>query len=380
MKRILQILTTLLLVGFLARCAEIQLGTIPPPTQSAKLRVFVYPTTGTEKPHGWSPYAGFRDRTYKAVQRFLARSDIYEVVPKEDVESVLGEREIRAWTIAKNDWKLAREAGRALYSEYEVVVERGGTPSTYVRIVFINVHSGKQFEVLSYVPGTGGGTGADFAQSWQASYRKIFRDAKKDLLATAIGKGRMISKLNSPVAPWGPEIPPPVVKASPSPMPPQEGLPLPSPDREVNVAKAPQDETILEDRVQVAVYDFDSPENMKVVALILSDALREELLHSGRFTLVSRENIRQVLEELKLRQIGLVDGKQTEEAARVLAADEIIVGRMSVIGNKYVLQLKRIHTETNRTLNLTSFKCGMGKEEELLDNMPMLARKLAEIH
>ncbi|MGO9139809.1 MAG: hypothetical protein ACLP9S_06255 [Syntrophales bacterium] len=58
------------------------------------------------------------------------------------------------------------------------------------------------------------------------------------------------------------------------------------------------------------VYDFDAVERLSVVALILTDALREELFILRRFLLVNSENMMQVMRELKLQHSGLVDEKE----------------------------------------------------------------------
>jgi hypothetical protein len=131
-------------------------------------------------------------------------------------------------------------------------------------------------------------------------------------------------------------------------------------------------------RTQIAVYDFDSSEQLKVVALILADAIREELLRYGNITLVNREDIKRVLEELSLGQVGLVDAKEAIEAGKALAAEQMLVGRLSVLGDKTVLQVKRIDSTTQRTLALGSIKCKFGNEEEFLDDMPELTKKLMQ--
>ena len=149
-------------------------------------------------------------------------------------------------------------------------------------------------------------------------------------------------------------------------------------DFEKKLEKELGDEKVMRDISRLVVYDFVATDRLNVVALILTEALREELFILGRFKLVNRENMMQVMEELKLQQSGMIDEKQSVELGKWLAANETITGRLAVLGNTYVLQAKRTDIKTLGTLGLGSLKCATGHEEELLTSMPGLAKKLIE--
>ena len=373
-------------------CAEVQLSTIPPPSPDAKLRIFVQPTSGTGPRDGWrTPYKKFEKKMYKAVRQILAKKGMYKVVPRKDVQSVLGRQISTVWYWERNDWALARRVGKSLYAEYAMIVERGWQPTPYWRAVLINIETGKRFAVFSYVPK--GNRGA-FSPVIKASYREIFRDAKKDLMATAIriGKREQVSQpkhqtpspkeVSAPIQSVEKPHVPPATKArppvSPAPAPPKEPPALSSLGREVDIAKALETETATKGRMRIAVYDLDSAKHLKIVALILSEALREELFRLGNIVLVNRENMNQVVQELKLGQTGLIDEKQAVRAGKALAANQIIVGRLASIGKSSLLQVKRVDTETHGTLAISSIKCKQGEEEVLLDRMEELAGKLVQ--
>lgn len=292
-----------------------------------------------------------------------------------------------AWYWERNDWALARRVGKSLYAEYAMIVERGWEPTPYWRVVLINIETGKRFAVFSFVTK---GDRAAFIPVIKASYREIFRDAKKDLMATAIRIGKRMQVLQSNYQTLSPkevsatlhrvEKPhvPPATKArppiSPAPLPPT----LSSPGRELDIAKALETKNTAKGRIRLAVYDLDSAKHLNIVALILSEALREELFRLGNFILVNRENMNQVIQEVTLGQTGLIDEKQAVQAGKALAANHIIVGRLASIGKSSLLQAKRIDTETHGTLAISSIKCKQGEEEVLLDRMQELACKLVQ--
>ena len=133
-----------------------------------------------------------------------------------------------------------------------------------------------------------------------------------------------------------------------------------------------------QDGTRLIVYDFDAVERLRIVGMILAEALREELLKLGDFVLVNRENMIQVMEEYKLQHSGLVDEKQSIKIGQWLAANEAVTGMLAPLGATSILQAKRIDIKKMSTIALGSLKCPAGKEDELLDNMPLLARKLIQ--
>ena len=130
-------------------------------------------------------------------------------------------------------------------------------------------------------------------------------------------------------------------------------------------------------RSTLAVYDLDTIEPYRVIALILTEALRQELFKLGVFDLVNRENIVKVLEEMALQQTGLVDEKKAVKAGKGLEARQIVLGQYGALSKTSILQVKRVDVQTQRALGFGTLKCDIGREEELLQKMPDLAKEIA---
>ena len=84
------------------------------------------------------------------------------------------------------------------------------------------------------------------------------------------------------------------------------------------------------------------------------------------------------LEEHKLKMVGLVEEQGSVELGKWLMAGEIVTGKLGRLGGASILQTKRTDLQTMGTRAVGSLKCSSGKEEELLDGMPDLARRLVE--
>ncbi len=370
----------LALVGAaLAGCAgtQIPLGSISAPPETARLRIFVQPVSGPAKGTSgrWrTPHEHFEAKTLEKVEGILSRKGIYEVVNAEQRMQVLGNRIIpfEQWT--RDDFALARRAGRALWAEYTLLIERGFVGSSpYSRVLMINVETGRRFSVYSSMVQMEDKN--TFSRMLKASYREIFRDAKKDLLATAVRKSRAPLPAGAATEKKGPETAGgDNAPATQQPVA-ESGL-----GRRIEIeTTCAEMETPASGKTQVAVLDFEAPEKQRVVALILAEALREELFRLGTFALVSRESLKETVDEIRMGQAGLVDADQAVQAGRMLAARQIVLGRLSSLETTSILQIKRIDSESQQALALVSQKCGAGREEDLLEEMPQLARRLAQL-
>ena len=408
------ILVALLSLVFAAACAEVRLNlnTIPAPPPTNKLRVFIQPVSGYN-PFGWkTPQAEYARINIQGIGNYFWQTGIYEVIEEKEVDRVLGKQpDSSEWS--RKDWDLTRQVGRALHAEYAMIVERGTLGGQfYWRTILINVETGRKYEFSTPVPL---GRAEDYSPIVRFSYQKIFSEAKSDLLATAIRKGRLAApeitaqqipapkgkSAPAPTLPMGPPkpVPPPSLPdgkpspspsqapvdkvpiprpvASPAPIPPKEPIPPPAIAREAGLGKAPLAELQPEGGKKLAVYDLEAIEANKVVALILTEALRHELFKLKVFHLVNRENIVSVLEEMALQKTGLVDEKEAVKAGKGLAAQQIVLGRYGTLGKISVLQAKRLDVETQSDLGFGSLKCDIGREDELLQHMGELAKEIA---
>jgi hypothetical protein len=396
--------------------ATVKISSLPKPSPTAKLRVFVVVVTSESKsfdrPILWAVSPEDADRnTQREINEALKQQGFYEVVSSGNVQAVLGNQTIAGWEWVARDWALAKDVGKALHADYVILFERSVRVHLQQDVKLVNLNTGKQFESSGYIPkvkmallptderariGT---------EAVRIHFRKIFNDAKSDLLQTAILKGKLAEKDTTPSA-----IQPPVIRATPDRS--REQVAVQSPqEKPVPPPSTPQPAQIKvsspEDRVKdvknnqlrferelekvlsakdkktkgprLVVYDFDTVERMKVVGLILTEALREELFNLGGFVLVNRESILKIMDEYKLQQTSLVDEKQVVEVGKWLAANEAVTGNLAVLGKTSILQVKRVDIKTLGTVALGSVKCTAGREDELLDKMPELARKLAPL-
>jgi len=192
-------LSPLLLLIFVNACAEVQLNTIPTPSPTSKVRVFLHAFTGHAVQVRWADSDEKWARIQvQSVERFLKETAIYELPTEEEVAQVSRHKtfSIRDWS--KKDWSLVRKMGQALHTDYAMVMERSAAGGfKYFDTLLINVETGKRFRISSRVKLAPANKEALF-QMQMVAYNELFRDAKNDLLATAIRKGRLASPKSFP--------------------------------------------------------------------------------------------------------------------------------------------------------------------------------------
>ncbi|RPH51618.1 MAG: hypothetical protein EHM85_05955 [Desulfobacteraceae bacterium] len=119
----------------------------------------------------------------------------------------------------------------------------------------------------------------------------------------------------------------------------------------------------IKQRVQksIAVFDFSSPSGYKDAGIIVANNLITYLFKnaSGDIKILERENLKSILEEMKLGQIGVVSEQTAKEMGRVYGIDVAVMG--SVL-------LYQVETSSSQGTNTVRYQIGT----EIQDNIEYL--------
>jgi TolB-like protein len=114
----------------------------------------------------------------------------------------------------------------------------------------------------------------------------------------------------------------------------------------------PSEEKITppEEKIAVAVSDF---ENLGVPAYeisLLSDLYSYSLLSTGVFRVVERKELKKVLTEQELQLSDITGEEGAVEIGRILNAGYLSTGSIGMLGDEYIVTLKLIDIQTGETL------------------------------
>jgi len=130
--------------------------------------------------------------------------------------------------------------------------------------------------------------------------------------------------------------------------------------------------------LNVAVNDLTAHGVNTSDAAIISERLRAELLNTGKFRVMERGQMDQILKEQAFQQSGACDGAECAvEVGKLLSVDRMVAGSVGKIGDMYTLQARLLDVQTGEVLFSVSQDFD-GRIEELLSRIvPRLAERLA---
>jgi TolB-like protein len=113
-------------------------------------------------------------------------------------------------------------------------------------------------------------------------------------------------------------------------------------------------------------------------ALSLTDALRSELSKSGKYQVMERSQMDDILKEQGFQQSGVCDEAMCAiEIGKLLAVGYMVMGNIGMVGKTYTLSVRFVEVGTGKILkDFTEYH--KGSTDELLTKVvPMLAQKIA---
>ena len=93
----------------------------------------------------------------------------------------------------------------------------------------------------------------------------------------------------------------------------------------------------VEGAKNLLVYDFDSNEQYRTVAMLLAEALREELLTLKKLTLADQDDLQKVRKKIASQGMETIDDKQAVSIGKEVAADQVVTGLLGVDGDAFVI-------------------------------------------
>ncbi len=109
-----------------------------------------------------------------------------------------------------------------------------------------------------------------------------------------------------------------------------------------------------------------------MAGLIVSEALREEIHRSGRFTVVNRQDLKRAMDEMKTGESGLLEEGKALRLGKWLAANQSVSGEFHPGNPVDPPGAGGTDLETAGIMAAASIRLREGKEEELWTALPQL--------
>ncbi len=106
----------------------------------------------------------------------------------------------------------------------------------------------------------------------------------------------------------------------------------------------------------ISILDFELSNVAKSDAQVIMNYLSAYLVNSGKFRVIDRSQRDIILSEFEFSLSGCTDISCQVEVGKMLAADELLVGSIGEIGDRFLLTLKIIDVESSETVKNISRK------------------------
>lgn len=101
-------------------------------------------------------------------------------------------------------------------------------------------------------------------------------------------------------------------------------------------------------KMVIAVYDF-TPVNVPAQYSKTCSEWIQTAMANSPFTVIERSQLKKVLGEVELQMSGLVDQEGAVKIGKILSANKVMIGSLSKIGGKYVLDGRIVDVEKGTT-------------------------------
>lgn len=129
--------------------------------------------------------------------------------------------------------------------------------------------------------------------------------------------------------------------------------------------------------VQLAVLPFSSKGESTKIAEICSDGLVTQLANVDHLTLLERERIDEVLQELNL-QASTLSQSDGAKIGRLLGADFLVMGSLNALGSTYLFNARLLRVETAQITEGRQVICEECKVQDVFDAIHLLGSTIAQ--
>jgi TolB-like protein len=136
--------------------------------------------------------------------------------------------------------------------------------------------------------------------------------------------------------------------------------------------------TVVTDRkLQVAVLDFSGGTTVSEEEInTLTDRFRGELVQIGTFAVLSRNNMKSILDEIGFQQSGCTSKECAVEVGKILNVEKMMSGSIGLVGRTYTITISLIDVTSSR-IEQSITRDHRGEKDELLTLIGEIANNIS---
>ena len=130
-------------------------------------------------------------------------------------------------------------------------------------------------------------------------------------------------------------------------------------------------------KITLAIMGFEATNIDAAEVKILTDRLTTKMAQAGKFIIIERARMNEVLAEQGFQQSGCVSSECAVEAGSMLGVEIIVTGSIGKLGDLYTMDVRAISVESGKILNQASRDCECKISTVLTEVIPYIAGQLS---
>jgi hypothetical protein len=126
----------------------------------------------------------------------------------------------------------------------------------------------------------------------------------------------------------------------------------------------------------ITVLDFDASGISKFDVKVFVDYLTSQIVETNKYIVIDRMEREAILDEIEFSNQDCADEKCQLEIGKLLSANQLILGSMGKVGNRYILNIRIVAVETGETQRSVSER--YNSISELVDGSRLLVSRLID--
>ena len=131
-----------------------------------------------------------------------------------------------------------------------------------------------------------------------------------------------------------------------------------------------------EERITIGILDLEAGGVSTAEAVSITNRIRNELFLTGRYKVVERGAMQEILTEVGFQMAGCTTSECIVQAGRILGVQQMVAGSLDKLGQLYTINLRMINVETGEILAVASADCQGAIEEVALKSTKEAVKRL----
>jgi Curli production assembly/transport component CsgG len=131
-------------------------------------------------------------------------------------------------------------------------------------------------------------------------------------------------------------------------------------------------------KISLAVLDLDAEGISESEGRIISERLRSSLFESGKYIVLERDKMDEILKEQGFQQSGCTSDECVVEIGKLIGMQQMVAGSIGKIGNLYTFNVRMIDVQSGRVLHTAVDDCACPIEEVLTTSTDTIVRMLID--